>query len=269
MIKEAEHNGKSVELNKPMRGDVKKYGFIYMLINNINNKKYIGQTIQNLDYRINRHFNNLKNNSHYNVYLQREYNIYGSNNFTVKILKSNVSSLSELNELEIQYIRMYNTCNNNYGYNLMGGGNNVSLHDSTKQKISDGLLNNEKITKPIIQYDLNNGNIIKEWISAYDIKRKLNYSAGNIHSCCKQHEKYSHAYGFGWRYNEDYELGDFKLYELNSKKFKPIVGINGEEKHIFNSIKEAMHFFSFQRKFIQRVLSGERNKYKGWSFKYV
>ena len=152
----------------------------------------------------------------------------------------------------------------------MGGGNNITLSNSTKNKISESLKNNNKISKKIIQYNINDESFIKEWISINEIKRKLNYSTGNIFSCCKKKPKYPHAYGFGWRYYEDYKNDDFNVYELYSKKYKPInVSNKIDFNRNFKSIKEAMNYFSFKRKFIQRVLSGKRKTYKGYYFKYL
>lgn len=51
--------------------------------------------------------------------------------------------------------------------------------------------------KPVIQYDLD-GNFIKEWESASDIKRQTGYSQGNISSVCRG--ELNHAYGYKWRY---------------------------------------------------------------------
>lgn len=41
-----------------------------------------------------------------------------------------------------------------------------------------------KKSKNIIQKDLN-GNIIKEWLNAMEIKRALNFDNSTIHKCCK------------------------------------------------------------------------------------
>lgn len=49
--------------------------YIYEIVNNINNKKYIGST-NNLKDRFNRHKRELKNNKHHSIYFQRFYNKY-------------------------------------------------------------------------------------------------------------------------------------------------------------------------------------------------
>lgn len=53
---------------------------------------------------------------------------------------------------------------------------------------------NEKIKKPILQFDLN-GNFIREWPSAMDVGKVVN---STICKCLKG--KYKQAYGFIWKY---------------------------------------------------------------------
>ena len=48
---------------------------IYCIINNVNNKIYIGQAL-NLKKRFKEHKRTLKNNTHANEYLQNAYNKY-------------------------------------------------------------------------------------------------------------------------------------------------------------------------------------------------
>ena len=58
---------------------------IYQIVNLLNNKKYIGSSI-NLKKRKTNHFNNLKNKKHLNRHLQAAYNKYGKENFSFEIL---------------------------------------------------------------------------------------------------------------------------------------------------------------------------------------
>ena len=56
---------------------------------------------------------------------------------------------------------------------------------------------NDKIKKPILQFDLD-GNFIREWSSATDVGKELQ---GNICNCLKG--KLPSAYGYKWVYKED------------------------------------------------------------------
>ena len=53
--------------------------------------------------------------------------------------------------------------------------------------------------KPVDQYNLQ-GNFIRSWKSATEIKRTLGYLNGNISSACMG--RYKQAYGFIWRLNK-------------------------------------------------------------------
>ena len=84
-----------------------------MIKNNINNKSYIGQSI-NIENRWTHHKSELNNNRHINDYLQNAWNKYGEDNFSFIVIEE--CKESELNEKEIYYINKYNSMNN--GYNL-------------------------------------------------------------------------------------------------------------------------------------------------------
>lgn len=57
-------------------------------------------------------------------------------------------------------------------------------------------------SKPILQFTLN-GEFVKRWDSAIEIKNELNFNNGYICSCCKGKGKSSN--GYKWAYAEDYE----------------------------------------------------------------
>lgn len=86
---------------------------IYRIRNVLNNKSYIGSSVDVLK-RLNYHFLDLRKNEHGNAKLQRSFNLYGINNFEISILK--LCDKSELIKWEQYYIDLYDSCNN--GYNL-------------------------------------------------------------------------------------------------------------------------------------------------------
>jgi len=59
---------------------------------------------------------------------------------------------------------------------------------------------NERVSKKILQYDLN-GNFIREWSSAIEIERQLGFCRTGITYCCKNKRKT--AYGYIWKYKEE------------------------------------------------------------------
>ena len=92
---------------------------IYCIENVINNKKYIGQSID-IYARWSKHKSELNNNRHFNDYLQKAWNKYGPDNF--KFYAVEFCDIELLDERENYYIDFYETLNRDKGYNLMSGG---------------------------------------------------------------------------------------------------------------------------------------------------
>jgi group I intron endonuclease len=82
---------------------------IYLIQNNINNKRYIGSSI-NGKKRMYNHLWLLKNNCHSNKLLQNDFNLFGEENFTISLI-CNVYNEKMLRELERKYILDYQTYN--------------------------------------------------------------------------------------------------------------------------------------------------------------
>ena len=101
-------------------------GIIYRFTNQINNKQYIGQSINPNNERYNSHKSSYKNENscEYNSPLHRAFRKYGFENFTYEILVKDISDIDILNQLEIYYINQYNTLIPN-GYNIEIGGKNA------------------------------------------------------------------------------------------------------------------------------------------------
>lgn len=94
--------------------------YIYKIENLQNHKKYIGLT-NNIARRRSRHFTDLRGNRHDNNFLQKEFNIYGQDNFSFSVEFSGDISYEEISEKEKEYIKKYDSYKN--GYNQNEGGN--------------------------------------------------------------------------------------------------------------------------------------------------
>lgn len=94
-------------------------GYIYRIYCIGNQKSYIGQTI-NFNQRQNRHLTKLRNNNHPNQHLQNAFNKYGEDNFTWQKWEFEINSKEELNQLEKDYIKKFDSYNN--GFNQTEGG---------------------------------------------------------------------------------------------------------------------------------------------------
>lgn len=104
---------------------------IYFYINKINGKGYIGQTV---DFK-NRHRTHVQKSS--NKYpIDKAINKHGIDNFEVYIIVED-RTIEELNSIEQELIKKYNTSINQNGYNIREGGNNSRMSESTKAKLSN------------------------------------------------------------------------------------------------------------------------------------
>lgn len=112
-------------------------GFIYIITNNINNKQYIGQTIQTLKKRFDRHCQFYGSESESRMAIKQAIHKYGRKNFSIKMLEE--CAIEELNEREIYYISLYNTYFN--GYNSTKGGQlgkkELKLSQEEQQEVKD------------------------------------------------------------------------------------------------------------------------------------
>jgi group I intron endonuclease len=107
-------------------------GYIYLVINNINNMKYIGQSkCLDINDRWNSH-KKMRENS-IGSYLLSAYKKYGVNNFTFKLIC--ICFDEDCDNLENYYISKFKTIVPN-GYNLKEGGITTKHHPNTIQLMS-------------------------------------------------------------------------------------------------------------------------------------
>lgn len=131
---------------------------IYMILNKINDKKYIGSS-NNVQSRITQHNWLLRTNKHSNTYLQNSFNLFGEENFDFKLIE--ICNLNDLVIRENYYIHKYNTMYDKHGFNLclvssdrrniVGNKTKINLSKINLHKNSNfyefeciNILNNEK-----------------------------------------------------------------------------------------------------------------------------
>src|SRR6266700_6696290 len=100
--------------------EINAFGFIYLITNNINKKRYIGQTTQSLYRRWIKHYSdaiNPNNKFKYNSGFHSAIKKYGRENFTIELLTV-VSNRQKLYKFEINFIKSYKTNSKLFGYNI-------------------------------------------------------------------------------------------------------------------------------------------------------
>jgi len=109
-------------------------GYVYLLTNKTNGKRYVGQTTQQVERRWSQHICDAKR--HGKKYpLHRAINKYGKDGFEISVL-AKACSIDGLNILERFFIGRLRTIVP-FGYNLLSGGRNGGkLPETTRKKIS-------------------------------------------------------------------------------------------------------------------------------------
>ena len=115
-------------MNGPMNGPksctvlsccVYHWSFIYLIVNIINLKKYVGQTVQRYRERM-KHHRNMDDNC---VILNHAIAKYGWNKFRHSVVfQCYTYDQNQLDELERYFIKSYNCFGRNTGYNCTSGG---------------------------------------------------------------------------------------------------------------------------------------------------
>lgn len=93
---------------------------IYQILNTINDKRYIGQSIHCND-RFKQHIRELRGNRHTNKYLQNSWNKHGEQVFQFSVIEE--CNRNDLDMREIYWINHYDSCD--HGYNCTYGGDST------------------------------------------------------------------------------------------------------------------------------------------------
>ena len=217
---------------------------IYCYTNNINGKKYIGQS-KDITRRC--HPSNYKGCVKFYHAIEK----YGWDNFTQTILADGLT-IDEANEKEEYFISLYNTIEN--GYNLKSGGLNNEYSEGSRRKMSEHCHSKRKI-------------ICLETAQVYDsamaIEKQLGYANTNIIACCKN--KLSTAYGYHWLYLEEYNNGNYSTRQDKRKKKVYCITTN----ITYESAAEAARATKTERANISACCAGRLKSAGGYKWRYA
>lgn len=108
---------------------------IYKILNLVNGKIYIGQSVDILNRRWPYHIYCLNSGNHYNKHLQYAWVKYGEKNFEFTIVEE--CSEDQLDIKEMYYIDLYKSYIPEFGYNKTLGGEGGRATEETKVKMSE------------------------------------------------------------------------------------------------------------------------------------
>lgn len=115
---------------------------VYIHINTINGKKYVGQTCMPIDKRWGLNGEGYMHKNKNGEYSQPAFANaiikYGWQNFEHKIISNNLSK-EEADNLEKQLIESYQSNDPKFGYNIREGGSHGRMSEKSKEKLSNSL----------------------------------------------------------------------------------------------------------------------------------
>ena len=232
----------------------KRIGYIYCMINNVNDKKYIGLTTQTIERRFMEHIWESRNpeaRSHLNCAIRK----YGESNFDFyeveRIYDNSLDSLKErLKEREIYYISEYGTFGEN-GYNCTPGGDYTHI-----------------IPRPIFEVD-GDGFIIKQFSSMREAAEFYNIDQGNIYNALNSIAHCSNLKFWYYVDDVDGEIGD-NIGEQKCHYFKRVYQftLDGELVNSFNSLAEASRETGIQVQHIWNTCNGRIHKTGNFTWSY-
>jgi len=225
---------------------IEKYGVIYKITNEINNKCYIGQTTKKGGFD-SRYHGNVEKNIH-NKHLKRAFNKYGIENFIIEKEFDCGYSKEELNIKEKQYINEYKSNNPDYGYNIKTGGDNIG-------KI---------VGKNKAEILIRQGNPIfckttcEIFLSLVDVEEKYKIPRQTIARQCK-----GKSFRKKMVYNKELDTYmEFQYYNPNNKRSKniPVRCLTTNES--FSSIKNASIHLNIKFDDLNNAFKLRSKKYK-------
>lgn len=238
---------------------------IYVHVNKINGKVYIGQTCQDIKRRFGTNGMYYKNS----VYFYKAIQKYGWDNFKHIVLIERLTQ-QESNILEEYLICKYQSNNSKFGYNLKSGGLNNTQHKFTKLKISKShkgkFCGDENgRSKRVYQYEIQSRRLVNVFESIQLAGKEFG-STGGISDCCNN--KSFKAYGYVWCFEG--ESPNFNIYDKRNKRAKVVIQYNLDGEFIaeYSSTFKAEKETGISRSSICRCCKGEQITGSGYLWEY-
>ncbi len=235
---------------------------VYMTINLVNKRKYIGKDTKNR-----------KSYLGSGVILTKAIKKYGKDNF-VKITLEECSNKQHLEEREKWWIDFFDAVKSEDFYNLLDGGTGGAvvghkISDETKKKIKDSLTGRkrpesvkEKCYKPILQYDYK-GVFIKEFVSKKSAEEEIGIIIGTLPM---DKAKFSGGYFLMWKTSDNFDkkISVKKVYQILK------VGRFDYENNLLEEFESlSLAIKKYEDDHIRDVCKGKRKSSSGYVWKFI
>jgi group I intron endonuclease len=281
-------------------------GFIYIITNDINDKKYIGLTSGTVAARWAKHCRNADSGVDYAIY--RAMRAHGIEHFSISTIEEE-PNFCILCEREQYWINFYDTYNKGYNETLGGEGNRkytletiYTLWDSgltigqiaeqlscARSTVYSSLLSyseysveesifrrSDSLKKRPVQFDING-----RYIAAFDSEEEaclaVGASMGSVGLCCNS-DKHCTVKGYIWLWESDVERISDVINDLRKTRRRSTpdmqavaqIDSTGNIIAIFENAKEAAIAFGKTRdSHIGECCRGKRNTCFGFSWRFL
>lgn len=106
----------AVEMSKAQRGSGQRLYYIYVIECKGSNRRYVGRTRQPL-LRKRLHINPLRKGNHSNEQMQNDFNLYGEDSFSFKVIDTCKEEIKVGAAKEKEWMERYKSYDINFGYN--------------------------------------------------------------------------------------------------------------------------------------------------------
>lgn len=234
--------------------------------------RYIGITKNSLSQRLNQHKTDLRRNKHKINWIK---SLKG--NIKIILIKDEIPSLKEANELEVYYISYYNEKGCKLVNKTAGGDGTkgfVSWNKGLKCSYIDKLIKNSPRARKVYCYDLN-GFLIKEYSSIKKASEGTGVSRSQILKICNIESGYKTSKKMSFRFfkepkiyieivSEQDRIKNVKKGKLESAREIKVIDKNIGETYIFKNFIEASKKLNMKKSSISTYasISKETKKYK-------
>lgn len=257
--------------------DSKKKCSVYCFRNRINNKLYIGSTINDPAKRFSQHLYTAQHegSSKYYYPLYQAIRKYGIKNFDFFILHEEECSEKKIREIEADYIKKYNTVSP-FGYNQTYDTQHPIHTKQVYKKVSQTKRNK---AKRVVEIDTEN-NILQTFNSIVDCAEETGLDEKKIGSCCRGERKSTGGRFFMWLDNNNNLIipqYDYKKYKgkegttQHQKTNKQVIKLDFETKEeikVYDSIAQAARENECDPSGISKACRGKYSSCGGFKWKY-